>query len=207
MFYSTDKNDHGLPHDPIMSLVVPRPIGWISTCSDAGVVNVAPYSFFNLLGTRPYLVMFSSAGRKDSQRNAEETGEFVLNMATYALREQVNESSAQLAADVSEPEVLNMPMAASRLVRPPRVAAAPAAMECRYLQTIKLSALDGSTHRAQVVIGQIVGVYIDNTVLTQGRVDIARIRPLSRMGYMDYTSVDSVFPMSRPALDPLPSNH
>jgi flavin reductase (DIM6/NTAB) family NADH-FMN oxidoreductase RutF len=202
MFYQTEKNDHGLPHDPIPSLVVPRPIGWISTLGKSGVVNVAPYSFFNLIGTRPYLVMFSSTGRKDTQRNAEETGEFVLNMATYKQKEAVNQSSASFDPEISEATSLDLAMAPSKIVRPPRIAGAPAAMECKYLQTIQVAGLDGRAHRSQMVIGQIVGVYIADDALVAGLVDIETIRPLSRMGYMDYTAVDSIFPMPRPAVKP-----
>ena len=200
MFYTTDDNAHGLPHDPIPSLVVPRPIGWLSTVSREGVVNVAPYSFFNLIGTRPHVVMFASFGRKDSQRNSEETGEFVVNMATYDLRDAVNESSAPYDPDISEPELIGLEMAESRLVKPPRIARSPAALECEYLKTVSLPGIDGKPHPTQVVFGRVVAVHIADEVLVDGRVDITRIRPLSRMGYLDYTSVESVFAMPRPTL-------
>ncbi|MGE4337581.1 MAG: flavin reductase family protein [Pigmentiphaga sp.] len=198
MFYETKANNHGLPHDPVPSLVVPRPIGWLSTLSKAGVVNVAPYSYFNLIATRPHVVMFASFGRKDSQRNSEETGEFVVNMATYELREAVNESSAQYGAETSESDSIGLEMAPCSIVRPPRVARSPAALECEYLKTVSLPGIDGKPHPTQVVFGRVVGVHIADEVLVDGRVDIARIRPLSRMGYLDYTTVDSVFPMPRP---------
>jgi flavin reductase (DIM6/NTAB) family NADH-FMN oxidoreductase RutF len=198
MFYETARNDHGLPHDPFHSLVVPRPIGWLSTLGPTGVVNLAPYSFFNIVGTRPHYVMFSSAERKDSQRNAEDTGEFVVNMATWALREEVNASSATHGPEVSEPDLIGLAMTPSRLVRPPRVARAPVALECTYTKTVGLPGIDGRPHRSSIVIGLVVGVHIADEFLVDGLVDVARIRPLARLGYMDYAAVESVFAMPRP---------
>lgn len=200
MHYTPRLKDHKLPHDPLVALVVPRPIGWISTVSTAGVVNLAPYSFFNLLSGRPPFVMFSSTGRKDSQRNAEETGEFVCNLASYELREEVNLSSAPLDEDRSEPELLGLQMLPSRKVRPPRVARAPSALECRYWKTVELPGVDGQSNAA-LVIGEVVDVYISDGVIVNGRVDLARTRPITRLGYLDYGELGAIWSAPRP--DPM----
>ena len=144
MYYDPRRNDHGLPRNPMLALVVPRPIGWISTVSRSGVVNLAPYSFFNLVSGSPPFVMFSSKPRKDSQRNAEETGEFVCNLATYDLREVVNASSTEWGPAISEPERMGIEMAPCRAVKPPRVARSPVALECKYFKTVELVSSDGT---------------------------------------------------------------
>ena len=198
MYYDPRKRDHGLAHDPFLALVVPRPIGWISTLDAAGVVNLAPYSFFNALSTRPPFVMFASYQPKDSQRNAEATGEFVVNLATHALREQVNATSAQVPPEVDEAALAGLEMAESVTVKPPRVKRSPVAMECVYSQTVRLTDRAGVTHPAGVVIGEVVGVHIDDSVIVDGRVDVLRMRPIARLGYMDYASVDALFSMARP---------
>ena len=125
MDYDPRTEPHNLAHSPITSLVVPRPIGWISTINPSGVVNLAPYSFFNLIAGNPPFVLFSSNAPKHSQTNAETSGEFVYNMATFDLREQMNISGGEHAADVSEPELAGLEMVPSRMVKPPRVALAP----------------------------------------------------------------------------------
>ena len=132
MNYDPRTEPHNLAHDPVTSLVVPRPIGWISTLSPQGVVNLGPYSFFNLVSGYPPWVIFSSAPRKHSQTNAELTGEFVFNLATWDLREQMNASSAEFPADVGEPDAVGLEMVPSRNVKPPRVKRSPVAMECKY---------------------------------------------------------------------------
>lgn len=201
MFYATDENAHGLPHDPFKALVVPRPIGWISTLDANGRANLAPYSFFNACSGRPPVVMIGTEAHpegphpKDTQRNIEATGEFVCNLATYDLREAVNRTSAFTEAD--EFEHAGLEKAPSELVRPPRVAAAPVHLECRYLQSVPLPAGEDG-RAATVVLGQVVGIHIDEAVLTDGRVDIAKLRPIARLGYSDYAVIDSVFQMRRP---------
>src|SRR6478735_11632674 len=125
MYYDPRRNDHGLSHNPITALVAPRPIGWISTVSRSGVVNLAPYSFFNLVSGTPPFVMFSSKPRKDSQRNAEETGEFVCSLATYDLREAMSKTSAAVGPEVDEMRLAGLTPAPSRLVAPPRVKESP----------------------------------------------------------------------------------
>lgn len=207
MFYETRLRDHGLPHDPFKACVVPRPIGWITTLNEAGVVNLAPYSFFNAVAGDPPVVVFGSGGRKadgppdgskDSLANIERTGEFVCNLATWHLREAMNMTSAPAPAGVDEAAVAGLEMAASRLVKPPRVKASPVHLECRYLQTVDLPC-DTPGGRNAVVFGQVVGVHIDESVLTDGRVDMAKLKPIARLGYMDYCLVEDVFAMPRPA--------
>ena len=199
MFYDPRSEPHGLAHTPINALVVPRPIGWITTLTPAGTVNLAPYSFFNLVSSGPPIVMFSSGPRKDSQSNAEATGEFVYNMATWDLREVMNASSADFGSSESEPEKLGLEMLPSRQVKPPRVARSPVHFECRYMQTVELIGSDGKKNRSSVVIGEVVGIHIDDTLITDGMVDITKARPIARLGYMDYCVVDDVFEMLRPA--------
>lgn len=201
MFYRPDKDDHGLPFNPYKSIVVPRPIGWISTISRDGVVNLAPYSQFNNLGYDPPYVMFSANSfpgtgrRKDSVRNATDTGEFVVNMATYELREAVNTTSQFVPPEIDEAALAGLELIPCCIVRAPRVAASPVHLECAFHSSLALpgNAFDQVHH---IVIGRVVGVHIRDDVLTpQGKLDILRIRPLARLGYFDYTTVDSVFTM------------
>jgi flavin reductase (DIM6/NTAB) family NADH-FMN oxidoreductase RutF len=198
MFYATDRNDHGLPHDPFKAIVAPRPIGWITSRSANGEVNLAPYSFFNGVSTRPPVVCFASEGRKDSVTFIEETREFVCSLATYDLRLAVNETSAPYPRGVNEMLAAGLTPAPSRLVAPPRVAQAPCALECRWLQTVALHDIDGRPLDSHVVFGQVVGVYIDDRFIKHGRLDTAAMRPLARCGYADYAIVDAVFAMPRP---------
>lgn len=197
MFYETSSNAHGLRHDPFKALVVPRPIGWISTIGRDGIVNLAPYSFFNAIGENPPCVMFSSAGRKDSQRNAEETGEFVCSLATWDLREAMNATSASVPPEVDEMQLARLEKAPSRLVKPPRVAASPWSLECRYLQTVPLPSR--SRHGYAMVLGEVVGVHIADQFIKDGMVDSVAMHPIARMGYMDYCAVEGRFVMQRPA--------
>ena len=205
MFYWTEDNDHGLPHDPFKSCIVPRPIGWISTISADGIVNLAPYSFFNGVNQDPPMVMFASNGRqphgpKDTMRNCEDTREFVCNIATWDLREEMNLSCAALGPEVDEFAFAGLEMAASELVAPPRVKAAPIHMECVYHQTVDLPSSDPSVRNA-MVLGRVVGIHISDDVLTDGLVDASKFRPIARLGYMDYARVDEVFEMRRPEVE------
>jgi flavin reductase (DIM6/NTAB) family NADH-FMN oxidoreductase RutF len=199
MDYDPRSEPHGLARDPTTSLVVPRPIGWITTISPSGVVNLAPYSFFNLIAGKPPFVMFASHPRKHSQHNAETGGEFVANLATYALREEMNATSAILDESQSEPHVVGLEMMPSRFVKPPRVARSPVAIECKYLQTIRLTRSNGETTNSSVIIGEVVNFHIDDAVIVDGMIDIERMRPIARLGYMDYCVVDNVFTMLRPS--------
>ena len=201
MFYDAIENAHGLRHDPFKALVSPRPIGWISSLDKDGRLNLAPYSYFNAVSDRPHIVMFSSSGRKDSVANVEETGEFVCSLATFDLRDRMNQSSAPYPREISEFREAGLETAPSRLVKPPRVAASPVALECRYLRTIALADENGAPAESWVVLGQVVGIHIDDALITDGMVDITRARPIARLGYMDYAVVDAVFAMPRPTLE------
>ena len=199
MHYDPRRKPAPLPHDPLTALVVPRPIGWISTLGRNGIVNLAPYSFFNAVASNPPFVMFASAGVKHSQRNAEQTGEFVASLATYELREELNITSATVGAEVSEPELAQLEMSPSLVVKPPRVKKSPAALECRYVKTVDLPGPDGNLHSFSIVIGEVVNIYIDDRVIVNGMVDLSRARPIARLGYLDqYTVVDRIFKMTRP---------
>jgi flavin reductase (DIM6/NTAB) family NADH-FMN oxidoreductase RutF len=200
MHYDPRKKNHGLAHDPLTALVVPRPIGWISTISKSGVNNLAPYSFFNAISSAPPFVMFSSAGYKNSQQHAEETGEFVHSLTTWDLREQMNITSGSYGPEVSEPELAKLEMAPSFMVEPPRVKDSPVAFECKYIKTVDLPPADGERNPYSIVIGQVVSIYIDDAVIVNGAVDLSKARPIARLGYLDqYTVVDTIFKMKRPS--------
>ena len=199
MFYEPDKRDRSvLPYDAFKAIVAPRPIGWITSVDAEGRINLAPYSFFNGVNSRPPAVMFASEGRKDSVRNIEATGEFVCNLATWDLREAMNATSAPLPHGVNEMERAGLTPAPSRLVRPPRVAQAACALECRLLQIVALDDLAGQPAGCHVVFGQVVGVHIDDQFIKSGRLDTAAMRPIARCGYDDYTVVERIFSMQRP---------
>lgn len=204
MFYETIANKHGLRHDPFKALVAPRPIGWISTVSKAGICNIAPYSFFNAVGEKPHYVMFSSSGRKDSLRNAEETGEFVCSLATWDLRHNQNMTSASVPYGVDEFPIGDLTAAPCRLVKPPRVKESPAALECRHWKTVELPPLEpGGEPRNWVVFGQVIGVHIDDRFVKDGMVDTGAMRPIARLGYMDYAVVtpETMFAIDRPSVE------
>jgi len=201
MHYDSVKNDHGLPHDPFKALVAPRPIGWVSTVSADGICNLAPYSFFNAIADRPHYIMFSSNRFKDSVRNVEATGEFTCSLATLELRDGMNLSSAPVPPDVDEFDIAGLTATASHYVTPPRIMESPAAFECRHWRTIELPDADaeqGTGH--YLVIGRVVGIYIDDQFLKDGLVDTAAMRPIARMGYMDYAVVtrETTFSINRP---------
>ena len=196
MHYGPDART--LPHNPLKAIVAPRPIGWISAMNRAGQLNLAPYSFFNAVADN--MVAFSSSGRKDAMTFAEEGGEFVCNLANWDLREAMNASSAPLPRGESEFDFAGLATAPSRLVRPPRVADAAAAIECKWLQTVPLSPLDGSEPANFLVVGQVVSIYIDDRYVKDGLVDTAAMVPILRGGYFDYFAVraESRFTMQRP---------
>ena len=199
MFYEVSRG-HGLPHDPLKALVVPRPIGWITAMSAKGEINLSPYSFFNAFSDRPHIVGFSSEGRKDAMTFVEETREFVCNLATFEVRSQMNATSAPLPRGESEIIHSGLTQAPSRLVRPPRVAEAPAALECKWLQTVPLKPLGGGDPRYFLVLGQVVGIHIDDRFLVEGLVDTAAMRPIARAGYRDYfvATPETKFSITRP---------
>lgn len=195
-----DAADRTLPHNPLKALVAPRPIGWISAMNRQGAVNLAPYSYFNAVASDPDMVMFSSAGRKDAMTFAEEGGEFVCSLATFGLREAMNATSAPLPRGESEFPFAGLTPAPSRKVRPPRVAEAPAAIECRWVQTVPLSPLNGGRANHFMVIEQVVSIYIDDAFIKDGRVETGAMRPILRGGYFDYFAVseENRFELKRP---------
>ncbi|BDA84911.1 flavin reductase [Aureimonas sp. SA4125] len=200
MFYRTADNRHGLPHDPFKAIVSPRPIGWISTRALNGDVNLSPYSFFSAVSDRPKMVMFSSAGMKDSATFAIESGEFVANLATRDLAAAVNRSSAPAPRGTSEFAIAGLTEVACEIVAAPRVGESPAALECKVTEWFWPKGLDGAPSENVMVIGQVVGIHIDERILVKGMIDPALAQPLARLGYLDYAATDSVFQMARPRL-------
>jgi len=194
-----ERGSGSLPWDPLKAIVAPRPIGWVTTVSPGGVVNLAPYSFFNAVADKPGVVFFSGAAGKHSQANAEATGEFVFSLATWELRDKVNETSATVPPEVGEAALAGLELVPSRLVAPPRVAAAPAALECVYLETHPIRTKHGDDHVYAMVLGQVVGVHVDERFVRDGRLDTAAMRPIARMGYDEYAVVERAFRMPRPA--------
>ena len=200
MFYEPEKDNHGLARPPFKSCVVPRAIGWLSTLDINGVANLAPYSqFTNLTFEPPYVAVSINQGyrnnRKDTTVNIEQTGEFVYNMVTYDLREAMNVTAAEFPHDVDEFAAAGLERAPGILVKPWRVAASPVQFECVYIQTLRLPG-NGRVGTADIIIGKVVGVHIkDEYIRDDGKLDIVAMKPLARMGYSDYTTVDHVFEM------------
>jgi flavin reductase (DIM6/NTAB) family NADH-FMN oxidoreductase RutF len=206
MFYEPKKKDHGLPKNPFNSLVIPRPIGWISSIDSNGLVNLAPYSFFNAICYRPPTVMFAAGagmtddGKKDSLRNVEMTGEFVCNIVTWDTRERMNKTSATLDKEVDEMALVGVTPTPSHLVSPPRVAEAPVHLECKHIKSIEIPHWD-EEDRYVLVLGEVIGIHIEDDLITkEGLIDVDRMRPVGRLGYNDYTEVtaNSRFTMIRP---------
>ncbi len=214
MFYepSADPKAGPLAIDPFKALVVPRPIGWITSMSPEGAVNLAPFSFFNAFGDMPPIVGFAPQGRKpdrpmkDSLANVEATGEFVCNLATYALRERMNITATHFPAGVDEMRKAGLTPAPSRLVKPPRVAESPAHLECRYLRTVELPTWDPA-ERQSLVLGQVIGIHIDDALVKDGRVDIVAARPIARLGYSLYATVSDSFRMPFPDWEQFEAQH
>ena len=199
--YYEPRMGHRLRHDPLNSIVAPRPIGWISTLGRDGVANLAPYSFFNLFNYDPPIVGFSSMGRKDSVANAEASGEFVWNLVTYDLAVPMNASSSTVTADIDEFDLAGLEKAASRLVAPPRVAASPVQFECKVTQIVRLATKEGTELDQWLVLGEAVGIHIDQALIDDGVYKTAKARPILRGGGpVDYFSIteDRRFEMRRP---------
>ena len=199
----------GLSFSPIKAIVSPRPIGWISSCGKDCSINLAPYSYFNAISELPPMVMFSSAPsgnvqHKDSLRNVTETEEFVVNVVSAALGDAMNITSADFAYGKNEFTAASLEMADCNTVKVPRVAAAPAALECKLWKVIELPKpeTDGAeTGIAGVmVIGTITGIHIADETVKDGKIDVTSYRPLARLGYMDYARINDVFSMPRPAV-------
>lgn len=199
MIYSATRDDLGFAHDPFKAIVAPRPIGWITALSAEGAVNLSPYSFFNAISSRPNMVMFSSEHKKDAVSFIEETGEFTCSLVSGALMQQMNLTSAPLPRGQSEYPHAGLAMAASRFVKPPRVAGTPAALECKAVSIQQLRDIDGNDVPRWMVIGQVVGIFIDDDFVKDGRFDTAGANPIARCGYSDYAEVTSLFSLQRPA--------
>lgn len=203
MFYETARNDHGLPFNPLKACVVPRPIGWISTMDALGRINLAPFSFFNLVSERPPLVMFCpngphpEGGEKDTLRNLRERGEFVVNLATYELRHAVNASAAPMPRRVDEFEVAGVTPEPSALVAPPRVRESPLHLECQLERILDLPGEMGGIPN-HLVLGLVVGVQVRDSMIVDGMVRPERLRAISRLGYMDFAVLEETFTMPRP---------
>ena len=206
LFYTTDKRAP-LPHNPFNALVAPRPIGWISTLDNAGRANLAPFSFFNAVSYTPPQVIFSGGGRvgprgvampvKDSVANAEATGEFVVNLCSWALREAMNATSEEVPPGTDEFALAGLEKLPARLVKPPRVAGCPAHLECRTVAVIPTKSRPGHTAN-RIVLGEVVGVHIDEAILTGGIVDQAKLQLIGRLGHNQYCRVSDVFALDRP---------
>ena len=196
----------GLSFNPFKAVVAPRPIGWVTTIDRKGVVNLAPYSFFNAVSSDPPMVFFGAngthdadGGEKDSLRNVRETGEFVCNLVTWELRHQMNDTAAPAPHGVEEMEEVGIAQLPSRLVKPPRVAASPAHLECKLHQLVELPADPRSGKRNVMVVGHVVAIHIDDAFIVNGRFDTARAKPVARLGYMDYAVVTQAFEIKRPS--------
>ena len=205
MFYDTSRRDHGMTQDPLTALIVPRPIGWISTLDGQGRVNLAPYSFYNAVSASPPMVYFSTTGTygdnptKHSRRNAEETGEFVVNMVSAVLAKQMNVTTSMVDYGVDEMKLAGLTPAPSRYVKPPRVAESPIALECKYWKTIEMPIEEGrEKQQATVVFGRVVGIHVDDSIVKNGRIDTLAFKPVARLGYSEYTTTENVWRMPRP---------
>ena len=203
MYYDCSNNEHGLKHDPFKAIIAPRPIGWISTVSEEGVLNLAPYSFFNAVAANPNYVMFSTVNRKDSLKNIESNGEFTCSISTWDTREGMNISSAPVDYLADEFALANLATSPSQFVKPPRVARAPAALECKHWKTVEMPDVHpGSDKGHFLIIGQVIGIFIDDNFIKEGIVNTAAMRPLARMGYMDYGVItpETAFEIRRPVV-------
>ena len=185
----------GSPYRLLSTAVTPRPIGWISTTSPAGVDNLAPYSFCNVVAVDPPVVMFAPVGSrdlKDTPRNVRETEQFVVNTVTRELVEQMNATSATLPAGESEFDAFDIERAASTVVDPPRVAAANVAMECELYDWIEVG---GSV----LILGEVVHVHVDESLLTDGKIDIDKLATVGRLSGSQYASTVDRFSIDRPS--------
>lgn len=203
MFFTPGNHPDTLSRNPFSAIVVPRPIGWISTIDLQGVPNLAPYSFFNAVAYDPPQVMFAATsthqhgGQKDSVKNAQDTGEFVVNIVTYELREHMNASAVAAPSHINEFEYAKLTQEPSQLVKAPRVAESPIHLECKYTQTVLLPTDDPGDPNT-VIFGEVIGIHIRDTVVKDGKLDLAKIQPVGRLGYLDYVHITESFAMDRP---------
>jgi len=191
MFYRP-ADGHGLPHNPFNAIVAPRPIGWLSSTGSFGD-NLAPYSFFNAVAYTPPQVMFASTGIKDSLLNIRETGVFAVNIVEAAMLHRMNETSAALPRDADEFTRCGVDRAPCETIPCPRVAGAPAVLECVVTQEIALRGRDNI-----LILAEVTGIHLRDDCMVEGRFDVTRFHPAARMGYRDYTIVREVFEVLRP---------
>lgn len=199
MFYRPE-NGHGLPHNPFNAIVAPRPIGWISTQNAQGQSNLAPYSFFNAVAYVPPQVMFASTSAKPDQNdtkdtvaNIRETGVFCVNLVSGQMQHAMNATSAPVARDVDEFDLASIEREKCTTIDCFRVAHAPAALECKATDIVKIQ----GDHNF-VVFGQVIGVHLSDDCVIDGKFDITRAGFLARLGYQDYTTITSAFTLARP---------
>jgi flavin reductase (DIM6/NTAB) family NADH-FMN oxidoreductase RutF len=201
MYYEIGVTEHGLARNPFKSICVPRPIGWISTVDCDGYRNLAPFSQSQNVAFDPPTLSIAvnqrtTGARKDTVQNIEATGEFVWNLATYELRDAVNRSARDLPPGHDEFEFAGVTAIESHVVRAPRVAESPVHMECRYVQTIRIAGNADQT--VDLIIARVLAIHIAGWAISDGMVDVLKIRPIARLGYNQYTSVESVFTMTIP---------
>lgn len=181
-YYYEPAAGHGLPHDPLNAIIGPRPIGWIASCNQQGLRNLAPYSFFNCFNYRPPIIGFASSGWKDSVQNILETKEFVWNLTTRELAEQMNETSATLPRGDDEFIRAGLTPIPGRKVKASLVAESPVNFECRLSQCIQLTSADGAAIDTWLVLGEVVAVHIDENLLKEGVYQTALAKPVLRAG-------------------------
>lgn len=200
-YYYEPSQGHGLKHDPFNAIVGPRPIGWISSMDAKGHVNLAPYSFFNAFNYHPPIIGFSSIGWKDTVANIQETGEFVWNLATKHIGEQMNQTSASVLRETDEFTIAGLTKVASRKISVPRVGESLATFECKLSQLFQLQGADGRKVDSWMVFGEVVAVHIANRLIRDGVYQTAEAHPILRAGRMgDYAEIrpDAMFEMVRP---------
>jgi len=204
MFYETKKKNHGLKYDPFKSCIIPRPIAWITTISNNGEDNCAPYSFFNGVASDPPMVMFANngpaiikEGPKDTFSNIKDNSEFVINISTYNNKDKMNETCFPLAKGESEIDLAKLETRESKIVKPKILSESPINMECKLHQIIDLPVNNKNEYNG-IIIGQVLGIHIQDDYILNGIIDVKKLKPLARLGYMDYSIVDSFFQMNRP---------
>ena len=199
MFYRP-QDGHGLKHNPFNAIVTPRPIGWISTRGSDGSENLAPYSFFNAVAYVPPQVMFASTGTKpdrdgtkDNMSNIRDTGVFCVNIVEYAMRDAMNVTSGTWDKDTDEFDKAGIARAPCETIDCSRVASAPASLECKLTQIIKL---DGAANF--MAIGEVTGIHLRDDCVVDGLFDVLQYQPLTRLGYRDYARITDLFSLKRP---------
>ena len=202
MFFTPGTHkDHGLTHNPFKAIVSPRPIGWISTLGADGTPNLAPYRFFNAISELPPMVGFAAAPNansdKDSLVNARTSGEFVVNIVSKEQMQAMSDTSAELAAHESEFDFAGLTPTPATLVNAPMVKDAPCQLECKLWDIIELPEMPNG-RRNQWVMGSVIGIHINDNVIVEGKVDVLKYNPVSRLGYMDYAVIEDVLTLNRP---------